>query len=332
VVEKIIKAQNGVECQLTTNFRSNSEILEVVNGAFKKIIRAQEGAQPEYIAIRPPPGRASTPSNLPKVMVRKIISVHDKLAAETARRLEGQSLARWLREEVLDKTAILNARGDTAYAQPRDVAILLRKLTDIHDYLEPLRRYDIRYVVEGERHFYAAEEIIDAINLLRAVENPFDRLALVGVLRSPLGGLDDQQIYELEQSHLLDYRAGAKLKGTRFPATVKILYDALDSLHDEIATLSIGAAVARLFEIFPVELLAACHFHGEQAVANLQKLRRQAELLGREGITTLKTAIRQLEKRMLEVKDEGESVLAEESLDAVRVMSIHKSKGLEFPS
>ena len=80
-----------------------------------------------------------------------------------------------------------------------------------------------------------------------------------------------------------------------------------------------------------MELLAACHFHGEQAVANLAKLRRQAEQLGREGLTTLKAAIRQLEQRVLDVKDEGESVLAEENLDAVRIMSIHKAKGLEFP-
>ena len=80
-----------------------------------------------------------------------------------------------------------------------------------------------------------------------------------------------------------------------------------------------------------MELLAACHFHGEQAVANLAKLRRQAEQLGREGLTTLKQAIRQLEQRVLDVKDEGESVLAEENLDAVRIMSIHKAKGLEFP-
>ena len=66
-------------------------------------------------------------------------------------------------------------------------------------------------------------------------------------------------------------------------------------------------------------------------MANLQKLAQQAELLGREGLTTLKQAIRQLEQRVLDVKEEGESVLAEENLDAVRVMSIHKSKGLEFP-
>jgi ATP-dependent helicase/nuclease subunit A len=86
-----------------------------------------------------------------------------------------------------------------------------------------------------------------------------------------------------------------------------------------------------VFSILPVELLAACYFHGEQAVANLQKLAKEAELLGREGTTTLKHAIRQLEKRVLEVKDEGESALAEEHLDAVRIMSIHKAKGLEFP-
>ncbi len=115
-----------------------------------------------------------------------------------------------------------------------------------------------------------------------------------------------------------------------FPATLTQLYQALTQLNVETRTLPIGAAVDRIFSTLPVELLAACHFHGEQAVANLAKLRQQAEQLGREGLTTLKAAIRQLEQRVLDVKDEGESVLAEENLDAVRIMSIHKAKGLEF--
>jgi ATP-dependent helicase/nuclease subunit A len=331
VVEKIIKAQNGVECRLTTNFRSNAAILDVVNGAFETLIHAQDGVQPPYIAIHPAPGRITAPSQTPKLLVRKIVTEDKAIDAETARHLEGESLARWLKDQVLGKTTILNARGDTVHAQPKDVAILLRKLTDIHDYLEPLRRQGIRYVVEGERHFYAAKEIIDAVNLLRAVENPHDRLALVGVLRSPLGGLTDQQIYELHRQNLLDYRTAANLRGKDFPPTLAELYDALARLHGETRTMPIGAAVAHVFATLPVELLAACYFHGEQAVANLQKLAQQAELLGREGLTTLKEAIRQLEQRVLDVKDEGESALAEENLDAVRIMSIHKAKGLEFP-
>ena len=92
-----------------------------------------------------------------------------------------------------------------------------------------------------------------------------------------------------------------------------------------------GEAVALIFATLPVKLLAACYFHGEQAVANFEKLEQQAEVLGREGLTTLKETIRQLEERVLDVKDEGESVLAEETVDAVRIMSIHKAKGLEFP-
>ena len=330
VVEKSIIAQNGVECRLTTNFRSNAAILDGVNGAFENLIQAQDGVQPPYIAIQSAPGRTSGPSDIPNLLVRKIIADQD-ISAETARHLEGESVARWLKEQVLGKAPILNARGETVYAQPKDVAILLRKLTDIHDYLEPLRHQGIRYVVEGERHFYAAKEIIDAVNLLRAVENPHDRMALVGVLRSPLGGLTDQQIYELHRHNLLDYRAAVKLDGKDFPPTVAQLYDALARLHEETRTLPIGAAIALVFATLPVELLAACYFHGEQAVANLQKLAQQAEVLGREGLTTLKEAIRQLEKRVLEIKDEGESVLAEENLDAVRIMSIHKAKGLEFP-
>ncbi len=331
VVGKIIMAQGGIECRLTTNFRSDGAILDVVNGAFEQLIQAQAGVQPPYIGIEPAPDRTSLSGGLAKVSVRKIIAADLQTKAETARRIEGESLAQWLKDSVLGKAQILNPHGEAVSAQPRDVALLLRKLTDVHDYLEPFRRQGIRYVVEGERHFYAAKEIIDAVNLLRAVENPYDRLALVGVLRSPLGGLTDLQIYQLHRQNRLDYRDAAQLDAKEFPASLAQLYQALTRLNVETKILPIGAAVDRVFSTLPVELLAACHFHGEQAVANLTKLHQQAEQLGREGLTTLKQAIRQLEQRVLDVKDEGESVLAEENMDAVRIMSIHKAKGLEFP-
>jgi ATP-dependent helicase/nuclease subunit A len=326
-----------MECRLTTNFRSHAAILDVVNGVFECLIQPREGVQPPYIAIHPAPervpGGASPPdsASLPKVLVRKIVADGADLSAEKARRIEGQSLARWLKDEILERTRILDSSGEQVRAQPKDVAILFRKLTDIHDYLEPLRQSGIRYVVEGERHFYAAKEIIDAVNLFRSIENPYDRLALVGVLRSPLGGLSDQNIYELHRENLLDYRNLNRLKDSTFPTTLAELYQKLARLHEEIPKLPVGAAVSHIFASLPLKALAACAFHGEQAVANLEKLRQQAEALGKEGLTTLKEAIHQLQQRVLDVKEEGESVLAEEKLDAVRIMSIHKAKGLEFP-
>ncbi len=337
VIEKIIKAQDGIECRLTTNFRSHAEILGVVNGVFETLMQPRDGLQPPYIAIHPP--SPTEPDNtklhsapqMAKVSLRKIVAEGAALDAETARRLEGESLARWLRDEMLEKASITNARGEQVLVQPRDVAILFRKLTDIHDYLEPFRRRHIRYVVEGERHFYAAKEIIDAVNLLRAIDNPHDRLALVGVLRSPLGALPDKLIYDLHRRDLLDYRKGERLNGKEFPGAVSELYQTLARLHDDTRLLPVSEAIARIFASLPVRLLAACAFHGEQAVANLDKLRQQAEQLGREGLMTLNETIRQLQQHVLDVKEEGESVLAEESVDAVRIMSIHKAKGLEFP-
>lgn len=331
VVEKIIKAQAGAEYHLTTNFRSNAAVLDVVNGVFSPLMRKVDGAQPPYIDINAAPGRpeAADP-NLPPVAIRKIVAA-EEIDAEKARRLEGENLASWLQNEVLGKTILLTAAGERVRAQPKDVAILFRKLTDIHDYLESFRRRGIRYVVEGERHFYAAKEIIDTVNLLRAVDNPYDRLALVGILRSPLGGLIDRQIYELHEANALDYRKAEILKELRMPPALAELYRTLAQLHEETGLLPVGEAVTRIFDALPLKLLAASYFHGEQAVANLEKLRQQAILLGAEGSTTLKETVRQLQDRVLDVKEEGESVLAEENLDAVRIMSIHKAKGLEFP-
>jgi len=337
VVEKIIKAQNGIECRLVTNFRSHGKILDAVNGVFDRLIRPRPGLQPEYVAIQPAPSLLADPGkagSLPfrQVSLRKIQGQGEKLNTELARRLEAENLARWLDEEVLDKEEIVDEEGKTKLVQLKDVAILLRKLTDVHHYLEPLRRRGLRYVVEGERHFYAVQEIIDAVNLLRTVDNPHDKLALVGLLRSPLGGLTDAEIYELHRRRLLDYRAAGRIKESQKPfPEVKELYSLLAGLHQETRTLAVGEAIAHVFDRLPIRLLAAGSFHGEQAVANLEKLRQQAELMGREGLSTFKEVITQLGARVLEIKDEAESALAEENLDAIRILSIHKSKGLEFP-
>jgi ATP-dependent helicase/nuclease subunit A len=337
VVEKMIKAQEGIECRLTTNFRSHAAILDVVNGIFESLMRPKKGIQPAYIGIQAPQPKSTNPeaedrqTPLAKVVIRKIVPENELGNTAQARRLEAESLARWLKQEILGKTVIFNPWGQSATAQPKDIAILFRKLTGIQDYIEPLRRHGIRYVVEGERHFYTVKEVIDTVNLLRAVENPYDRLALVGVLRSPLGGVTDQVIYELHRANGLDYREWKRLDESRFPSTIQELYKVLDQLHTETQILPVGEAITHIYNSLPLIPLAGCGFHGEQAVANLEKLKQQAELLGAEGCTTLKDAIYQLQRRVLDVKEEGESVLTEETLDAVRIMSVHKAKGLEFP-
>ena len=138
------------------------------------LIQPQIGVQPPYIAINPAPHRTSlarltiAPSlaNSDGTKDRRAGGRHERGESAPPRRRESRP---WLKDDMLDKSPpFVNSKGEQVRAQPKDVAILFRKLTDIYDYLEPLRRSGIRYVVEGERHFYAAKEIIDAVNLLRA--------------------------------------------------------------------------------------------------------------------------------------------------------------------
>jgi ATP-dependent helicase/nuclease subunit A len=328
VVHKMVERQGGVEYKLITNFRSHAAILDVVNGVFERMIRPSAGLQPPYVAIHPagdgPPPDASLPFR--RVLLRQV-ACEETVSADIARRMEAENLARWLDEEVIEKAAFIDRDGKRALVQPRDIALLLRKLTDVHLYLEPLRRRGIPYVVEGERHFFAAQEIIDAVNLLRAVDNPYDRTALVGVLRSAAGGLQDRQIYDLHCRRLLDY----SLADPSLPPSVQELYGALRDLRAQTRELPVGEAVSLIFSRIPVRILAARSFNGEQAVANLEKIRRMAERMGREGCSTMKEVIARLRRSILDLKEEGESALAEESVDAVHILSVHKAKGLEFP-
>jgi ATP-dependent helicase/nuclease subunit A len=90
-------------------------------------------------------------------------------------------------------------------------------------------------------------------------------------------------------------------------------------------------AIDLIFDRLPVLELAAASLHGEQAVANLRKIREMAEALADRPHLTLTGFIDLMMSRVSEQPDEAESALAEQSLDAVRVLTIHKAKGLEFP-
>ena len=329
VVREMIEAQQGVECRLTANFRSDARILDAVNGVFERLLEERPGLQPEHIPLRPGRGGADEEA---AVRVRRVTTPGRTLGAAEARRVEARSLARWVDEEVVGgRTFFRDREGDRVQAQPGHVAYLMRSLTHVQTYLEPLRRRGIGYVVEGERDFYAAQEVVDAVNLLRTLDDPYDRVALVGVLRSPLGGHDDVEVLALSRQSLLDYRLAEGPRRGELPPGARDLYRRLLRLHREVRFLEAGSAVDRVFEELPLSVLAASGGSGPQAAANLEKVRLMAREAGADGNGTLKEVAAEFERRVREAEDEAESALEEETPDAVRVMSIHKAKGLEFP-
>ncbi|NUO08993.1 MAG: UvrD-helicase domain-containing protein [Candidatus Brocadia sp.] len=328
--------------KLQENFRSHSGIIEVVNQLFDgRIMVEQPGLQPRYIPIHANRLRSHSSQKVEMVLVAD--KDGKELKADEARESEAEWIARWIArqvnsEDIEDKFAENRLRK----LKYRDVALLLRAFTQVRPYVEALKRYGIPYIVEGEKYFYTTQEILDFINLLRIIENPHDTIALVGVLRSPIAGLTDREIYELKVQHLLGYDKSISGEtsfiqgevGYLSPDVKKIIepfYDFLRGIHVRAGTIPVSQLITEIIESTHVAEIAACAWHGEQKLANIWKLCQMAcDMEQSEGIS-LKTFIERIRTRIKEAKEEGESPLSDETLDVVKILSIHKSKGLEFP-
>ena len=333
VVEKI-RAGGGTIYSLVTNFRSNEAVLAVVNNVFDRLFQPAEHIQPANEPLTVKPQRKPEVS-VSGAQLRLVTAGEDdeEFDVQAATRAEAEALARWLKEELLPETTVTDRDRRDGPLRPGHIALIFRKLTQAQVYLDALRRYDISYITDGEKHFYRRQEIVDVVNLLRVIDNPHDSIALAGVLRSPLGGMADRDLLALQQIDGLGYQRRERLSAWNHPraGTVRRLYERLAELHQLAPVKPVPDAIDLLYDRLPILELAAASLHGEQAVANLRKIREMAEALADRPHLTLTGFVDLMMTRIAEQPDEAESALAEESLDAIRVLTIHKAKGLEFP-
>ncbi|HYW81504.1 MAG TPA: 3'-5' exonuclease, partial [Thermoguttaceae bacterium] len=202
---------------------------------------------------------------------------------------------------------------------------------------EALRRYDIDYYLVGGHAFYAQQEIFDLLNLLRAIESTCDEVSLVGVLRSPFFGLFDETLFWLAQHS--EGLAGRMLDDSPLPEpiqgdqrrrveTAKQTLGQLRAIKDRVP---VARLIQEALQQTGYDAILLAEFLGERKLANLRKLIDQARSFDRSGIFTLADFILQLSQFVVRQPDEALAATHPESTDIVRLMTIHQSKGLEFP-
>ncbi|HJM43892.1 MAG TPA: UvrD-helicase domain-containing protein, partial [Nitrospinota bacterium] len=304
--------------ELTVNFRSHDRIVDVVNGLFEKLIHARENVQPAYQAARPRPGG---PANLESqgVEVRVTRPEGDETwDAEEATRREAREIARMIREDWVGGGAgIPGPENGARPVEYGDIALLFRKMTHVGAYIDALREHGIPYVSEFARGFFETQEVTDFLNLLACLVYPEDRLALAGVLRSPIGGLTDKE--------LVAWRREAEI-----PPKASAMDERLRAVRRTIRPLPVSEALDRVLAGFPV-LESAILLAGEQGRSNVLKIRSLALERERSLDVGFSGLVDWLRAQGRETRDEGESPLAEENINAVKVLTVHKAKGLEFP-
>ncbi|MBL8692657.1 MAG: UvrD-helicase domain-containing protein [Planctomycetes bacterium] len=322
-VDRILE-EGGEQLSLSVSFRSTPAVLGPIDRCFDGWLGSQNDAEraakaaPDYEAVTA--YRAQPASQFGSGARVEVWSVGE--LGETAperRRLEGE----WIAAEIGRSIA-----AGTACA--RNHAILLRAFSDVGIYAQALQQRGIPYLLQGGRTFYARTEVHDLIAWLRAVVEPNDAVSLLAALRSAAGAVPDEQLAAFAEAHggARAWRSTAAVDPDRFPQIARAL-ERIRELRALAAGGSAGDVVDAILERTRLLELHAAGFDGAQRMANLRKLAEQAR--GLAAGSSLSEAAAELVRTAGAAEGDAERSLAEESVDAVRILTIHKSKGLEFP-
>ncbi len=350
----ILREAGGVERPLQLNFRSQPPLIAFFNYLFERLFQvpldvpASEYKNLDQLGYvkheKSDPKRELRDSGpLVELLITTKPSLQDDPRAEQdSRALDAQQLAR----------RILALTQGPAKHKYGDIALLFRAMTMVPIYESVFRRANIPYQTVLGRGFYEREEITDLIQLLRFLDNKTDEIALAAVLRSPLCGISDNTLLALRCAPTLD--EVDKVNPQRAFSATRPLYAGLRH-HDEIAFISaeehellerasrvIGELVDRRHHYPIQELLrfaveeteyltvVAANFDGAQRLANVERLFTLAARFESSGTHLIRDFVRYVKEFEAIGSRESEGQI-DQAADAVRLMTIHQAKGLEFP-
>jgi ATP-dependent helicase/nuclease subunit A len=319
------RALAGSTEQIVTNFRSNEQLLRALNPAFNAIFKAEPGVQPANVELQPPP--ESPTVRRPPVVIAEGSVVDD---ADGVRKEEARVIVGLLHAAHEQKWQIRDRRDEDRWRPCKwgDMAILMPARTGIEHYEQALAAAGIPYRHEGSRDFFQRDEVRDLIWVLSAADDPTDRIALVGALRSGAFAISDEElVIHAAETGALSYRSPAE--GSR--ESVNAAMAELRDLHKLRRSVSLAELVRRVVERTRLVELALTRPDGEQGAANLLAIVDEARLFAAAGGGGLRPFIRHLRDSMEAEAIEIEATVAEETDDVVRIMTTHGAKGLEYP-
>ncbi len=308
--------RKGKVLTLQQNFRSLSTILDWVNEVFAKIlVKSGDGDyQPEYIPLKPWPKLRTNRAAVTLLRPRQPPNV----TTDELRRAEATAVARYLWQQV--------GNGACTWG---DVALLFRSFTGIETFADVLQQHGVPFRVIGGKGYYMREEIQTLSSLLSCLDNPADKLSLVASLRSPLFGWTDELIFLASETVGLNYLNQPSADAADL---VKQTFELLRELHAQRHALSVAGHVEHVIARTHIcEAFFASQPDGVQCVANLLKALELARQLEAAGVRSLRGFVRRLRETVLGGVEEEPSPASEETDDVVRLLTMHKAKGLEFP-
>lgn len=319
--------------RLGCNFRSRRTVTESVNFLFDRIMQRPLGG------IEYTDGEAlvngATYEELSGFETELILPDHATRAENDPRdRAEARVIARRIRE-LVGTLPVKDGEG-TRPARYGDFCILLRsKNSHAAAYIEELERAGVPAWTSSAGGFFATHEIAVALSFLRVIDNPMQDVALLSVLCSPPVNFSPDDLAALRTARkkgslfaaLRHYARKGDSLADRCDAVLRLL----DKYRTLAATMPADRLLSRLYDETDLPGLMSARNGGAQRLANLRLLLDLARRFEQDGFQGLSAFMRHIDRMTRQKQDVAPAAVSARQADAVRLMSIHNSKGLEFP-
>ena len=323
---------SGAIHSLSRSFRAHDPLVGSLNALFEHVFA---DPREEFEApMQAMTGRGTEAPESPYLVLLPVSNqtpAGERTGDEDRRRVEADAVAAEV-ASLLRRPAVVWDRDENEHrpARASDVAILLRRLTNVHLFEQALESREVPCRTVAGAGFFQRQEVLDLTNLLGWLAEPDDSIALAGVLRSPLFTIDDQSLLALRSHHRNLLGALGDPPGS-LPAEVRQLCghaaEVLEELRGGVAFLPTDELLERALALTGFEAAWAPLQGGDQALANIRKFVDLARQLAGNSLDEFVTYVRR-RRDELQAR-EGQAVL--DQSDAVRLLTVHGAKGLQFP-
>ena len=331
---------------LHKNFRSREEVLDSVNDIFRQIMKKELGGieYDDSAALYPGAEFPPLPSGKEDFCKSELLLLDkEDTGDEDERQAEARMIARRIRELIRDGVVLDKETREYRRVQYRDIVILTRSIRGWAEvFSSVLGEEGIPAYSVSREGYFETYEVSVLLDYLKILDNARQDLPLAAVLTSVFGGLDTRELAEIRIAYpnVPFYEAAAMCAESdaaedacmeELRGKLRRFYDQVRYFREKVPYTPIHELLEEIIDKTGYGLYIAAMPGGAQRMANVEMLTERAaafEGTSYKGLFNFVRYIAQLKKYDV---DYGEAGIMDEQADTVRIMSIHKSKGLEFP-
>ena len=333
--------EQGLKIDLMKNYRSHQQVIDGTNFIFKQIMDESIG-EIEYDEAAML--RLGVENEINEVFNRSELHLIDKKQFEedsedlNVIELEAHHIARTILGWIQDKQEIFDRKNnEKRLLRYQDVVILMRSLSHVTIFQDIFKQYHIPLFTEQNTDLFDSIEIINILSCLKVIDNPYQDIPLAGLMRSPLFFFTEKELAEIKVSGV---------KASYFDLVMQYAKNGENELLKEKVTTFIHKIERWRFDakMMPISQLINLIYeqtlyyefvlglpHGTLRKANLDVFKDRAQAYEKNTKRGLYGFISFIERMQNLGKHFGKAKTVTANENVVRIMSIHKSKGLEFP-